>query len=117
MSTTRTKTRRLGTVQGGRAKLSLYAVERLDPPPTFHKGDGKDDGRNLLGALLIGPTWRTVGYVVGRRGAWSAFTCEQWRQARGRKLPMSQLAPRATVDDAAESLLHTLDRMAAARAA
>jgi hypothetical protein len=113
MKTNQTRTRRLRTLLGG---ASLYAVERLRPAPTFSKGDGKDDGRNLLGALLIGPSWDVVGYVAGSRGAWSAYTAQEFREYRGRSLPLCQLAPRATVDDAAEALLHTIDRERAALA-
>lgn len=108
--TTTTKTRRIGT-HGHR---SLYVVERLRPAPTFHKGDGYDGGRNLLGALLIGPTWDTVGYVVGGRGMWHAYTVGEWHRHGDRSgLPVCQFAPRDTVAQAADALLFAGERVAA----
>jgi hypothetical protein len=103
-----TRTRRIGA-QDGR---SLYVVERLRPAPTFNRGDGYDGGRNLLGALLIGPCWDTVGYVVGTRGAWHAYTARDWyRHGSRRGLPLCQFGERATVAQAANLLWH--ERVAA----
>lgn len=105
-----TRTRRIGSTPNG----SLYLVERLRPAPTFNKGDGYDSGRNLLGALLIGPMYDTVGYVVGRRGAWSAYPLMEWlRKGNRRGLPVCQFAPRATVAEAADNLLWHDEEVAA----
>ena len=113
MPTIRTRSRRISTLDNG---LSLYVVETLNPPPTFTQGDGYDGARNLLGAVLIGPVYRTVGYVVGARGAWSAYTSQQWHDHGARPgLPLCQLAPCATVADAVEALSATLIRLAEAR--
>jgi hypothetical protein len=63
------RTRRLRyTAKGGQ---SIYVVEQLEGAPTFSKGDGKDEGRNLLAAALIGPMWRSLGYVQGTKGTWA----------------------------------------------
>lgn len=99
------RTRRL---PGRMFGFSLYAVEAKRPAPTFHKGDGKDGGRNLLGALLIGSSWDTIGWVLGHRGAWHAYTDADWRaqtRVRGyRSAPVSQWSVQATVADAAEAV-------------
>lgn len=99
------RTRRIGEVRG----RSLYVVERLEGPPTFSVGDSKDDGRNLIAAVLIGSYYRMVGYVVGERGRWDAYTEREWlawARDRRRRLPTHR-ASRLTVAAAASVLVET----------
>ena len=93
--------------------LSVYRVEVKDPPPTFNKGDGYDSGRNLLGALLIGPSWRVVGWVIGERGEWRAYRTHvngghfaaPWQGPTVRKLARVRGSERATVALAGRALV------------
>lgn len=52
----------------------------------------------------------TVGYVLGERGDWRAYTAADWRREcrgrsrRSRRAPLSQWSPQATVGAAAEAV-------------
>lgn len=104
-----TRTKRIGTHKG----MSLYVVMIYEGPPTFHRGDGLDANRNLLGALLIGGWWRDVGWVVGQRGAWYGYTNHEWN-AWGRKTPKRKHAETSgfpahrTVEEAAMAVTRPL---------
>lgn len=109
----KTRTRR---IPGKTYGLSLYVVEAQSPPPTFNVGDGRDNGRNLLGALLIGPSWVAIGYVLGSRGHWCAYGVREWnehRRTRSRRAPLSQWSPQATVEDGAHAVAFIAEQVAA----
>lgn len=96
---------------------SVYRVEVLEAAPRFNRGDGRDGGRNILAAVLIGIRWTQAGYVIGQRGDWFAYTeypfqTKLVRPREGaRRRRVAQYVPsltggrRATVREAAQVLV------------
>lgn len=107
--------RRLGTAFG----QSLYVVEVEEPAPTFTQGDGRDRARNLISALLIGPRRVLLGYVLGTRGSWHAYTAHDWNEqsASSRRAPVAQWSPQLTVEAAADAVVTMAEQQRRARRA
>lgn len=69
---------------------SVYAIEVLEGAPTFNQGDGYDGGRNLLSMALIGPYWRPIGWVIGKRGDWRALPWNTSSSTWGKAPPLGR---------------------------
>jgi hypothetical protein len=96
MATVQIQGRKLEGTPAGRAvkaptpsgfKGSVYRVEVREAPPRFSRGDERDDGRNILSAVLIGMSWTTVGYVVGHKGDWFAYSKDPFNTYAKKSLP------------------------------
>lgn len=66
---------------------SMYRVEVREAAPRFSRGDGKDEGRNILSAVLIGARWVGIGYVVGSRGDWFAYDRDPFNTTVKKRMP------------------------------